>query len=53
MTNIKTGFAYPTPYRRNEFDIAVFVDGEDMPSFFIYYIYEKYDIEENLSHVFS
>ena len=45
VTNIKTGFAYPTPYRRNKFDIAVFADGEDMPSLLIDYIYEEHDIE--------
>lgn len=32
---IEMGFSYPTPYRRNKFDIAVFKDGEDMPSLLI------------------
>lgn len=34
---IEMGFTYPTPYRRNKFDIAIFKSGEDMPSLLVEY----------------
>ena len=43
VKNVVMGFAYPTPYRRNKFDLAVFADGAELPGLLVEYDGEPHD----------
>lgn len=43
IENIVMGFAYPTPYKRNKFDFAVFANGAELPGLLIEYDGQQHD----------